>query len=90
MEALARGFLARRRALTLVAVGRTLREWQSRLEAGGMRVRTIEAGRPGPKDTPSILPPAVLVFGAAPARDRWRRALTASGMVEMRDFVFTA
>lgn len=89
-DALQHGFLARRRAVTLVGVGRTLREWQSRLEEAGMHVTAIEAGRPRPGILPALRPRTVLVFGVAPARERWRGALQAFGMREMRDFVFAS
>ena len=90
MDALRRGFLARHRAVTLVGVGRTLKEWESRLAASGLRVRAIESGRPGREGAREVLPPVVLVFGTDPARARWRGALLASGMRELRDFVFVA
>jgi hypothetical protein len=39
---------------------------------------------------PAIASGAVLVFGAMPARTRWREALVRSGRVELRNFVFVA
>jgi hypothetical protein len=39
---------------------------------------------------PAIASGAVLVFGALPARTRWREALVRSRRVELRDFVFVA
>ena len=90
MDALRSGFLARGRAVTLVGVGRTLREWEGRIAATDIRVRAIEAGRPRPDVIRSLRPRAVMVFGAAPARARWREALLARGLVELRDFVFVA
>jgi glycosyltransferase involved in cell wall biosynthesis len=90
MDALRRGFLARRRAATLVGVGRTLREWHARLAANGIRVQAIEAARPGADVMKAIGPRAVLVFGAVPARARWREAMIRGGMSELRDFVFVA
>jgi glycosyltransferase involved in cell wall biosynthesis len=89
-EALRTGFLARRRAATLVGVGRTLAEWRTRLAATGIRVHAIEAARPGREVMRALEPPAVFVFGAAPARTRWRIALEASSLLELRDFVFIA
>jgi hypothetical protein len=38
----------------------------------------------------ALEPPAVFVFGAAPARARWRSALAATSLLELRDFVFIA
>jgi glycosyltransferase involved in cell wall biosynthesis len=90
IDALRRGFLARSRAVTLVGVGRTLEEWSSRLAALGIRVRAVEAARPRPDVVRGLAARLVLVFGAVPARSRWRRALLASGLVELRDFVFVA
>lgn len=90
LEALRTGFLARRRAVSLVGVGRTLQEWNSRLAATGIAVRVIEAGRPRPEVMRALLPRAVLVFGAAPARARWRESLLGLGLAELRNFVFIA
>ena len=89
-EALRTGFLARRRAATLVGVGRTLAEWNARLASTGIRVHAIEAARPGRETIRALRPPVVFVFGAAPARARWRAALVASGLLELSDFVFIA
>ena len=90
LDALRRGFLARRRTVTLVGVGRTLAEWESRLVACGIRVRTVEAARPSAALTRAIPSGTVLVFGALPARARWRESLRSNGMGELRDFVFVA
>jgi len=90
LDALRHGFLARRRAVTLVGVGRSLAEWQSRLSTAGVRVFTIAAGRPRADRISTIATGAVLVFGALPARARWREALARGGRVELRDFVFVA
>jgi glycosyltransferase involved in cell wall biosynthesis len=86
---LLRGPLRRRRAVTLVGVGRTAAEWNARLRRH-LRVRRVDAGRPGPQALAALEPPVVLVFGAAPARARWRDALAASGMTEGEQFVFIA
>jgi glycosyltransferase involved in cell wall biosynthesis len=90
LETLRTGFLARRRSASLVGVGRTLEEWRTRLAAAGIAVSAIEAARPRPEVMRALLPRTVLVFGAAPARARWRRALLDRGLVELRDFVFVA
>jgi hypothetical protein len=37
-----------------------------------------------------LVEPIVLVFGAQPARARWRAALAARGMAEGRQFAFVA
>jgi glycosyltransferase involved in cell wall biosynthesis len=90
LEALRTGFLAPRRAATLVGVGRTLQEWKSRLATTGITVRAIEAARPRPEVMRALLPRTVFVFGAAPARARWRETLLGLGLVELRDFAFIA
>jgi hypothetical protein len=90
MDALANGFLARSGPLSLVGVGRSLREWESRLAARGVRADTVEAARPRVDLVRSLGPRILLVFGALPARARWRDALVGSGMRELRDFVFIA
>lgn len=89
-DSLGRGFLRGHREVGLVAVGSSLGRWSAALAARGLRVRALERGRPrpGPRPSEALRPPIVLVFGAAPARRRWREALTGSGMVEGRDFLF--
>jgi glycosyltransferase involved in cell wall biosynthesis len=91
-DSLGRGFLRDRRAVGLVAVGSSLDRWASALAARGLRVHALARSRPqpGPRPSAPLRPPLVLVFGAAPVRRRWREALTGSGMVEGRDFVFCA
>jgi glycosyltransferase involved in cell wall biosynthesis len=88
-DALARTLLRRRARVTLVGVGISAATWQARLEAR-LGVRRVEAGRPSPRALAALDPPVVLVFGAAPARARWRAALRARGLVERTHFVFTA
>jgi glycosyltransferase involved in cell wall biosynthesis len=90
LDALRRGFLARRRAVSLIGVGRTLADWESRLTAVGIRVHAIEAPRPRADALQSMRFPAVFVFGALPARARWRAALVGTRARELRDFVFVA
>jgi glycosyltransferase involved in cell wall biosynthesis len=98
-HALERGLLAGARAVTLVGVGASLRGWRHDLQQRGIAVTALEQGRPPrPRSGPATtwrdwLPPAtgqpwVLVFGAAPARRRWRCVLQEAGAVEGRDFVF--
>lgn len=92
-EALGRGLLRGRREVTVVGVGSSLCNWSATLARRGLRVRPLEMGRPaaGVRDAPPRPPaPVVLVFGAAPARRRWREALTRGGMTEGADFVFVA
>jgi glycosyltransferase involved in cell wall biosynthesis len=90
LDALRRGFLARRHAVSLIGVGRTLADWESRLTAVGVPVRAIDTAKPHVQTLASINFPAVLVFGAVPARTRWREALLRSGRRELSDFVFVA
>jgi hypothetical protein len=60
------------------------------VRAGAPRVTSLEASAPSPATLDALAPPFVLVFGAAPARARWRRALAATTFIELRDFVFVA
>ena len=90
MDALKSTFLARPGTISLVGVGRSLHEWKSRLAAHGVRIRAIQAGRPRVELVRLLGPRTLLVFGALPARARWRKALLESGMRELRDFVFIA
>ncbi len=98
---LGRDFLARRPGpVALIGTGRSGARWGSSLRAQGATVVYVEARSPqalfgrggtaraGPGSTPG--PPLVLVFGAAPARARWREALRAQGLSELQDFVFVA
>jgi cellulose synthase/poly-beta-1,6-N-acetylglucosamine synthase-like glycosyltransferase len=91
-ETLGRRFLRHHRNVSLVAVGTTLHRWATALSERGLGVRAFAQGRPagGGRAAQALQPPIVLAFGAAAARQRWREALTRSGMVEGRDFVFVA
>jgi glycosyltransferase involved in cell wall biosynthesis len=80
-DALERGLLRHTPRLTLIGVGRSLEEWRATLGELRREIITLEVGRQVP---------AVLVFGAAPARRRWRDALSAVGLEELSDFVFVA
>jgi hypothetical protein len=85
---LRRGLLRGHRTVTLVGVGDTLAGWRERL-APHHEVRAVAAGRPGPAaGCGTWEPPIVLAFGTLPARERWRTALAATPLVELRDFVF--
>ena len=88
--ALERGLLRRAPRVTLVGVGRSLDEWRRALAGAGREVLVLEAGRPSRAALAALAPPVVLVFGAAPARHRWREALNGTGLMEMSDFVFVA
>lgn len=76
------------RALALVGVGSSLERWRSVLRGHPLRVHAL--GHPQDADRHGLAPPAVLVFGAPPARERWRRWLIARRWRESEDFVFVA
>ena len=85
LDALERGFLRDRSDVTLVGVGTSVRGWADSLRACGITPSLVEARRPVAVD-----PPALLVFGARPARERWRSALTERGLEEGAQFAFVA
>lgn len=86
LAALRAGFLAGRGRVGLIGVGASLAAWGGRLERLGLGVERHALRRPPPGALPA--PPLVLVFGARPARERWRAALAGRGLHESRDFVF--
>jgi glycosyltransferase involved in cell wall biosynthesis len=90
LDALVTGILRDHAAVTVVGVGVSLERWRAHLVAAGHTVRAVAAGRPSPTSLAALASPAVLVFGTAPARARWRVALTAAAWHEGRDFVFVA
>jgi glycosyltransferase involved in cell wall biosynthesis len=90
LAALERGLLRRAPRVTLVGVGRSLEEWRRVLSGSGREVLPLVSGRPSRAALAALAIPAVLVFGAAPARRRWREALGTTGLMEMSDFVFVA
>jgi glycosyltransferase involved in cell wall biosynthesis len=87
VDALERWRAQRRDSVTLVGVGASLDRWRA-LVATPRRVAML--GRPGQHGYRELSPPAILVFGAPRARDRWRSALSHSGWHEGRDFIFVA
>ncbi len=89
-ETLGRTLLRGAGRVTLVGVGRSLDVWRHALQGTPCVVRVLAAGRPSPAATSRLVPPVVLVFGAAPARLRWRQALQATGLREGSDFTFVA
>lgn len=89
LEALRSGLLRDARAATLVGVGAGLERWRQLLTDGGIAVHPLAHGRPAPAVAGRLAAPVVLVFGAAPARARWRAALRGSH-IEGRDFAFVA
>ena len=84
LDALERGPLHGAPAVTLVGVGASLARWQGLLAGRGWRIESFAAARPSAAAMRRMTTPAVLVFGAAPARERWRRALGAAGVDERR------
>ena len=90
LEALERGTLRGTSDATLVGVGDSLRRWRGVLAARRAGLRVLDAGRPSPPVVRRIVAPAILVFGAPAARERWRAALVAAGRREGADFVFVA
>jgi glycosyltransferase involved in cell wall biosynthesis len=89
-EALEHGLLRGAVQVTLVGVGRSLESWRERLAGGGRDLRVVVAARPEPHLLATLALPAVLVFGAEPARARWRAALEAAGLREGAAFAFVA
>jgi glycosyltransferase involved in cell wall biosynthesis len=94
-DALRRDAIERRgdwrgRALTLVAVGRALERWRELLAHRPGALKCHDAGHPSPARVSALVPPIVLVFGATPARIRWREALRSRGWCEWDDFIFVA
>lgn len=89
LEALRRGPLRGARRVTLIGVGRSLERWRTTLAGAGVAVDASPLRRPPPRSA-EIRPPVVLVYGAEPARRRWRIACLAQGLIELRDFVFVA
>jgi glycosyltransferase involved in cell wall biosynthesis len=89
-EALEYGFLHGHRRVTLIGVGRSLAEWHQAFTHGERDVCVAEAARPSPRVLATLAPPMVLIFGAVPARERWRTALDTAGLREGRDFAFVA
>jgi len=90
LDALARGLLRRHREVTLIGVGHSLERWSALLKRAGYHVRAHAHGRPAAERAATLGPPAVLVFGAAPARRRWRSMLRARRWIEGVDFAFVA
>jgi len=81
--------LGRARHATVIGVGASLERWTRLLRHHGWSVTAVT--RPRPDRAPATFHlPLLLVFGAAPARTRWRDALLHSGLAEGRNFVFIA
>jgi glycosyltransferase involved in cell wall biosynthesis len=89
LDALERGFLRRRRRVSLAGVGLSFARWRGAL-AVDRRLSALECGAPSAQTITRLAPPIVLVFGAPVARARWRAALSESGLCEGTHFVFVA
>lgn len=90
IASLRRGLLRGARRVRLVGVGTSLERWRRALADEGLRVEVHVHGRPGADALAALSPPALLVFMAPAARERWRHALGRSDMRELDDFVFVA
>jgi len=90
LDALGRGLLRERSRVTLVGVGTSVRGWAGALSERGLAVDLVEARRPDALALSRLETPLVLVFGARPARERWRSALSAHGLREGAQFAFVA
>src|SRR6185436_608066 len=89
LDALERRPLGRGRHATVIGVGASLEHWTGLLRRNGWSVTPLARPRPDRVPAPFHLP-LVLVFGAAPARARWRDVLLEAGLGEGREFVFVA
>jgi len=89
-EALVGRLLGTAAAVQVIGVGTSLATWAAALAETGRAVASVTAQHPTAAALARIVPPAVLVFGAAAARARWRAALGTAGLVELRDFAFVA
>jgi glycosyltransferase involved in cell wall biosynthesis len=89
-DAVRRSLLRGAAAMQLVGVGESLRRWVVTLQENGVPVRPIEARRPSPAVLSRLEPPVVLIYMAAESRERWRAALAASDMRELRNFRFVS
>ena len=88
LDSLRRGLLAGEPTVTVVGVGHGLKRGCGLLEGDGRAVTRVGAGHPTPAAMAALAAPVVMVFGAPPARARWREALVGSGWNEGRAFVF--
>src|SRR5688572_18188530 len=89
-EALGARLLGAAAVVQVLGVGTSLATWTAALAETGRAVVPVTAPRPTAATVARIVPPAVLVFGAAAARARWRSALGEAGLRELRDFAFVA
>ena len=90
IAALERGLLRDEPAVHLAGTGESLARWRAALHHTGRAVIPHALRRPSAEAVRRLARPLVLVSTAAVARERWRRALSDSGMREMQDFTFVA
>lgn len=90
LDALARGLLRGRARVTLAGVGTSVAGWAESLGHAGLEVDLVESPHPARATIERLKDPIVLVFGAMPARERWRAALQAHGLCEGSEFAFVA
>jgi hypothetical protein len=90
LDALERGLLHGHRELAVIGVGTSLERWVTALTRHEYRPTVHVLGRPAASSARSLVPPALLVFGASRARARWRSVLRAQRWREGNDFVFVA
>jgi glycosyltransferase involved in cell wall biosynthesis len=74
---------------TVIGVGASLARWTTLLRDHGWSVTPVTRARPD-RGAGALASPLILVFGAPPARARWRDALVRAGRMEGRQFVFVA
>ena len=89
LDALERRPLGRARQATVIGVGVSLEHWTRLLRRHRWSVTPVTRPRPD-RGPDSFHLPLLLVFGAAPARTRWREALLRAGLTEGHEFVFIA
>jgi len=90
LETLVTGPLAKARAPGLVGVEDGLSRWRGLLQSHWPNLHVHPLGKPSRPLPGALEPPLVLVFGARPARRRWRAALVTEGWHEWSDFIFVA
>lgn len=90
LDALTRGLLRGRARVTLAGVGTSVAGWAESLGHAGLAIDLVETPHPTRAAIERLRDPIVLVFGAMPARERWRAALDAHGLSEGSEFAFVA
>ena len=88
IAALDRTILTGRRRATIVGTGESLRRWGAAL--GGRVAQAREARNPDAAAFVGATAPFVLVYVDPATRAGWRVRAAASGLVELRDFIFVS